>query len=160
MLTKSKEGLKSLKKDEYRFHKHISPSFGNKTPQDLTAIEIDKFKFDLLKDYKPATVKNILVIIQRIINHGNKKQLCPSLECKIEMPKVDNEKKDALKPDELKRLFEILELEEFRDSMVSHLVCYVIAHLVRRQCPGIGGDETDQLWMFCMKCRRPFVAGL
>jgi integrase len=79
-----------------------------------------------LKDYKPATVKNILVIIQRIINHGNKKQLCPSLDFKTEMPKVDNEKKDALKPDELKRLFETLELEEFRDSMVSHLVKFAL----------------------------------
>lgn len=103
-----KSNLRSLQRDELRYKKHILPNFGHKEPFELSQFEIDKFKINFLKIRKPQTVKLALSLLLRIINFGVKKQLCEGLKFKIEMPRVDNIKTEDLTPEQLYRLFTVL----------------------------------------------------
>ena len=54
-------------------------------------------------------MKHILTLLQRIINFGVKKGLCPGLGFKIEMPKVNNLKTEDLNPEQLAALMEAID---------------------------------------------------
>jgi integrase len=106
---------KGLKTDESRFHLHIEPVLGNKAPDALRTLDLDKLRGGLLKDSKSAqTVKHVLGLIKRLINFGVKKGLVDRPEPRnlnIEMPQVDNEKTEDLTGEELNRLLQVLEEE-------------------------------------------------
>ncbi len=127
---KSEEGLKSLKDDYSRYTFHIENRFGKIEPKDLKVSEIDSFRNELSKKLKPATVKQILVLLQRIINHGFRKQLIPPLSFKIQMPKVNNQKTEDLSPEQLKRLLRVL--DEDHNTKVADLMKLALFTGMRR----------------------------
>lgn len=102
-------GLRGLVTDEYRFRKHIEPRFGNKEPEGLLPFDVDRLRINLLKTRKPATVKNILELLRRVINFGVKKQLSKGLSFMIEMPKVNNLKTEDLTPEQLTGFLEAID---------------------------------------------------
>ena len=104
--------LKGLCQDENRFTKHIEPRFGSKEPQELNPFEVDKLRIDLGKNHKPATVKNVLELLRRIIRFGKNKHLCNGLPFSIQMPRVDNIKTEDLSHEELQRLLKAINEEE------------------------------------------------
>ncbi len=57
---------------------------------------------------KPATVRNILELLRRIISYAGKKQLCATPLFKIEMPAVDNLRTEDLSEDQMGKLLRIL----------------------------------------------------
>lgn len=97
-------GLKGIVTDENRFRKHIEPRFGNKEPKELTPSDVDGLKISLIKTHKPATARNVLELLRRLINFGVKKQLCDGISFTIEMPKVNNVITEKLTPDQLNAL--------------------------------------------------------
>lgn len=107
----NKPYLKGLKTDENRYKLHIEPLLGIKEPAALSPFDIDRIRVSMLKTHKPQTVAHVLTLIKRIINFGVDKQLCPGLNFKIEMPKVDNHKTEDLSPDQLRRLMQALDEE-------------------------------------------------
>ncbi|MCG6533982.1 MAG: site-specific integrase [Syntrophales bacterium LBB04] len=125
-----KPDLKSLKRDENRYKKHILPNFGHKEPFELSQFEIDKFKINLLKTLMPQTVKLALSLLFRIINFGVKKQLCEGLKFKIEMPKVYNIKTEDLSPAQLQKLLQILDQDS--NIQVSNLMKLALYTGMRR----------------------------
>lgn len=107
----TKPNLKGIKTDENRFEKHIKRPFGKKEPKDILPLDIKRLENRLLKKRSPATVRNALELLRRIINFGAKNRLCPGLDFTIQMPEVNNIKTEDLTPDELIRLFEAIEAD-------------------------------------------------
>ena len=63
----------------------------------------------LQKEKKPATVRNVLELLRRIINYGIKKHLTPPLPFKIEMPKVSNLKTEDLTSEQIQALLKAID---------------------------------------------------
>ncbi len=108
---KAVKNIKSIQRDDNRYKADIAPSFGKKAPEEITHLEIDRFKTKLLKTKKPATVKNILELLLRICNFGFKRKLCKPLDFVLEMPSANNQKTEDVTPDQLKRLLQVLDEE-------------------------------------------------
>ena len=78
----------------------------------------------------PQTVKHVLVLLQRIVNYGVKKGLCPGLGFKIEMPKVNNLKTEDLTPEQLVALLEAIEQDP--DQQAGNLMMMALFTGMRR----------------------------
>ena len=108
----AKQGNKSVRDDVYRWKKHLEPVFAKKTPVDIVTKDVDSLLTKLTKKgLAPATVKQVLVLMTRIINYGVKRGLCPevsSSRLNVEMPKLNNETTEDLTPEELARLLEAI----------------------------------------------------
>ncbi len=93
------------------FNKRLKNIFGNKTVDDLTTHDIDKFRNQLLKKgLKPATVRLPMELMRRLFNFGEKQGYCVvPRTLQFNFPKVDNEKTEYLTDDELLRYEQALE---------------------------------------------------
>lgn len=100
---------KNYKTDLNRFENHVKPHFGKKETKDIFPLDVDRVRLKYLKTHSPQTTKHILALLQRLINFGFKKGLCPPLPFSIEMPRVDNIKDDSLNDEQLKSLFRAIE---------------------------------------------------
>ena len=103
-----KPDTKSFKTDGYRYAKFLKSSFGEKEPKAVAQIDTHRLRLTLAKTLAPKTVKNVLELLERIINFGVKNGLCTGLGFKIEMPKVNNLKTEDLAPDQLSKLMEAI----------------------------------------------------
>jgi integrase len=101
--------LKGIVTDQNRFEKHIKPKFGDKEPKDIIPLDVDRLRIQLLKKRAPGTVKNVLELLRRITNFGEKKRLCSGINFTIEMPRNDNLKTEDLTPKQLSKLLEAIE---------------------------------------------------
>ncbi len=106
------QDVKALRKDNDRFNCYLKDSLGNKEPKELVPLDVDRLRINLQKVLKPATVKNALELLRRIVNFGTKKHLCEGLSFSIQMPKVNNQKTEDLTPDELSRLLRAIDEDE------------------------------------------------
>jgi integrase len=122
--------LKGLVTDENRYQLHIRPAFGDREPKDLLPLDLDRLRINLLKKKKPATVRNVLELMRRIVNFGVKKQLCPGLPFTVERPKVSNLKTEDLTPEQLQALLKALDEDE--DPEVADLVRLALSTGLRR----------------------------
>ncbi|MGD0217478.1 MAG: site-specific integrase [Desulfobaccales bacterium] len=94
--------------DQGRYKNFLQAGLGSKEPKDIVQLDLDRLRITLSKTKKPQTVKHVLVLLQRIINFGVKKGLCPGLGFKIEMPRVHNLKTEDLSPEQLSNLMEAI----------------------------------------------------
>ena len=101
---KQKTNSTSLKVEEYRFNKHLKPSYGDKLLSEIHQLEVDRLRINLLKVISPQTVKHVLGLLKILSNFAVKKQLCSGINFKIEMPHVDNKKTEDLTPGQLRSL--------------------------------------------------------
>ena len=102
-------GLKGLRTDENRYQNHLKLFLGDREPQSLTPLEVDRLRLELLVNHRPATVRNVLELMRRLINFATKKRLCEIPTFIIEMPKVNNIKTEDLTAKQMARLLEALE---------------------------------------------------
>jgi integrase len=130
--------LKGLVTDQNRYELHIKPAFGDSEPKDLLPLDLDRLRINLLKKKKPATVRNVMELLRRIINFGLKKQLCSGLSFAVTMPKVSNLKTEDLTPEQVQRLLEALGKDE--DPEVADLVRLALFSGMRR------GELFDLHW--------------
>lgn len=108
----SNPGLKGIVTDKNRFENYIKVAFGKKEPAGIIPLDVDRLRLKLLKKRAPATVKNVLELLRRIINFGVKKKLCPGIDFKIQMPKVNNLKTEDLSTEQLSRLLKAIEQDD------------------------------------------------
>jgi integrase len=108
---KNKANFKGVVTDQNRFEKHLSEPFGKKEPADLLPLDVDRLRIKALKKKSPATVRNILELLRRVVNYGVNKRLCEPLHFKIELPKVNNIKTEDLSPEQLADLLEAIEAD-------------------------------------------------
>jgi integrase/ribosomal protein L40E len=121
----AKEHKKSWVDDLRYYRKHLEPRFGGKALDAISAIDIEKMKLDLKKGlnkrgkpYAPATIKHQLVILRRLYNLARKWGVYVGkspLES-VSMPRIDNQKTEFLKEEELARLLDTLENWPFQES--------------------------------------------
>lgn len=115
-----KGSLKGVKTDMNRYDNHIASRYGSKRVGQITPIEIELYKKELLEKHSPGTVWNILELLRRLINYGFKTHQCPQLDFFIEMPKKDNEKVEYLTQDEAKRFLKVV--REWPDRDVGRML--------------------------------------
>lgn len=101
-----KEESKSLRTDKGRYDKYLS-GLARLEPHEITAINIDRIMKGM-KDKSPQTRKHVLILLNRIVNYGVKRNLCEGLKFHLEMPKVNNVKTEDLTPEQLTRFLEVL----------------------------------------------------
>ena len=101
--------LRGLVTDKNRFEKHIEPEFGDETPAEISPMEVQRFRRKIAKKHKLGTVRNVLELLRRIINHGVKMKLCPPVDSMIEVPPVDpdSERIEVLTDEQFKQLHEV-----------------------------------------------------
>jgi len=104
----NRPNLKGLRTYESAYNLHVGPVFGSKEPQAILPLDITRVENKLLKKRAPQTVWHVLELLRRIVNFGVKNFLCPGLDFKIDMPKVDNILTEDLTPDELERLLKAI----------------------------------------------------
>jgi integrase len=104
--------LKGIVSDENRFKNYLVPAFGDATPEEIAPLDVDRLRIRLLKKKSPATVRNVLELLRRIVNFGTKRQLTQGLSFKIELPKLNNLKTEDLSPEQMKALLKAIEEDE------------------------------------------------
>jgi integrase len=114
------EGLKSQAADKSRFTKYLEPAFGNKEPQDILPLDIDRLCRKTLLGKSDQTIKHVLALLRRIVRYGVRKQVSQGLAFVLEMPTVDNEVVETLNKGELSSLLKTL--SNSNDMQISHLM--------------------------------------
>lgn len=147
----SKPDLKGMTTDLNRFNNYILPTLGNKTPEEILALDIKRLKkgaekgtIGPVKKVKGAdgeitevrepktaqTVRNILELLRRIINFAIKEKHVPPIEINYEMPKVDNQVTEHLTDAEVKRL--LAALDEEKDKTAVAIVRLILVTGLRK----------------------------
>ena len=127
---RARPGLKGISRDENRYLNHLKPHLATKQPRDLSPFDIDRIRITLAKTKKPATVRNVLELLRRLINFGVNKRLCGPLPFKIEMPRVHNLKTEDLTPDQLSRLLKTI--GKFPHIQAAHIMKMALFTGMRR----------------------------
>ncbi len=104
----TKPQTRSFRIDDQRFKLHIDPVLGNRELKDLVPLDLDRLRISLLKQKSPQTVKSAMALIKRISNFAKNKRLCPSIDFKIILPKVNNAKTEFLTEEQLKKLMAVI----------------------------------------------------
>lgn len=100
---------KSLTTDRSRFQKFIEPALGNKQPEELSPLDLDRLRLGVAKNHQQQTVKHVIGLLVRIINYGARLGLCPGLPFKPPTIKVHNLKTEDLSLDQLSNLMTAIE---------------------------------------------------
>jgi integrase len=112
--------LKGIKQDKCNFNKWIKPHFGNKMPENIVPLDLERLKGVMKKAGKSAqTIKLNLALLRRVCNYGYKKGKARPLSFPIDreiMPKVNNLKTEDLAPEQIKSLFKAI------DDPESHII--------------------------------------
>ena len=110
--------LRGVTTDTNRWTKHLAPIFGQKTPDQLSSMDVELYRRKLAKTHSNGTVRNVIELLRRIINHGIRLKLCAPLDWTIQLPKVDqsSERIEVLTKDQIRSLYEVW--EEYPDRLI------------------------------------------
>lgn len=109
----------SRKADSNRYRLHLDKPFGGKIPDELVTLDLDRLRLKKMKTLSPQSVKHILSLLRRVINHGVKKGLCPMPDpsrLHFTFPKVDNLKTETLTQQQLAAYLQALDEEPDQNS--------------------------------------------
>lgn len=115
----AQENKKSWADDNWYYHKHLAPRFGDKPLDSISPMDIERLKKELREaGYAPATVKHQLAILRRVYNVARKWNLYDGKSPveSVEMPRLDNQVTEYLNGDELARLHKALDNWLCRES--------------------------------------------
>jgi integrase len=108
---KKRPASRALRCDDGRYARHLKAILGEKTPDQLVTLDIDRIRVKMLKTYKAQSVKHVLGIIKRMVRFGVKKGLIEQPKFHIEMPRVQNLVTEDIGQDQLVRLLDVLDDE-------------------------------------------------
>lgn len=103
---------KALPHDKRKFDLHLRDSLGDKEPDQLLALDVDRVRIGLQKQGKKTQAARVLEILRRTINYGVKRGLIIPLPFKIEVPRLNNQTTEDLNQNQLKRLIKALDADE------------------------------------------------
>lgn len=95
-----------------KFDNYLRAEFGDKEPNELLALDVDRLRIKLQKQGKRTTAARILELLRRTINFGVKRGLVPPLSFKIEVPRLNNEVTEDLTETQMKALLQALDADE------------------------------------------------
>jgi integrase len=116
--------------DRTNYEKHISPLFAHKTSEELVPLDVDRLSRGLAKTLKPGTVAKVLGLLRRLINFGEKRQLCKGPGFRIQLPRVNDQKTEYLTEEQMARLLEVL--GKHHDIQAANLVRMALFTGMRR----------------------------
>jgi integrase len=91
--------------DENRYLNYIEPSFGNKEPETIVPLDVDRVRLMMVKKgLSPQSTKLTVALLRRICNFGYRKRLSSPLPFPVEIPKVNNLKTEDLTEQEMTSL--------------------------------------------------------
>jgi integrase len=123
----AKEHKKTWHDDEYHYNKHLEPRFGSKALEDISPFDIERMKSDLNngielkelpkhrkprgKPYSPATIKHMLVLLNRLYNVARKWDLYDGKNpvSQVQKPKLNNQVTEFLSDEDLAKLLNVLD---------------------------------------------------
>jgi len=103
---------KTRTSDDGRYRKYLKDRFGDKEPQELILLDVDRLRLKLLKTLSPQSVKHTLTLLARIVNYGAKRNMCKPLPFRIKNPTVNNLKTEDLNTGELQTLLKAIEEDD------------------------------------------------
>ncbi len=119
------QNKKTWRNDQYLFEAHISPRFGKKGLEQITAFDIEKMKLALKKaknrqgrPFRPASIKHSVVLLKRLFNLAIRWRVYDGANpcASVEMPKLDNQVTEYLTDEETERLLKVLDEWPFRQT--------------------------------------------
>ena len=116
---------KSLAPDRRRFEQHIRPAFGDKIPEEVDPLSLDRFRAKLAKTISgktkkplsPTTVHHIMALLRQIVNFGVLRNLTKGFGSKVPVPPMPaNMKTEDLTDKQLAALLRALNEETDQDA--------------------------------------------
>ena len=107
--------------DKNRFDLHLRKSFGEKTPEELVPLDVDRLRKQVARDHRVATTRNVLELLRRIINFGVRQRHCAALDWTIELPKQDpnSDRTEILTTTQFQQLLDVW--QSYPDRQLPHL---------------------------------------
>lgn len=126
--------------DIYRFNTYLRMPFGDVPAEQLTTAGIDGLRFRVTKaGRRPATVRDVLELLRRIVLFGSRQGLCsPSADLHFTMPEVDNPKTEYTTDEQLARYCKALDEEHDQDGAALLRLALVTGMRNGRSCPAVG----------------------
>jgi len=154
-----RERRKNVRTDRNLYDRSIADAFGDKTPEEVDPLSLDRFKKKLSerkstkgekKPLSPVSVRNALALLRQIVNHGTERQLTKGFPGKVPVPRVSAKLKgDDLSPAHLSALLTALDADADQDAAdVVRLALYTGARreeILRLRWPDVDLDRG--LWM-------------
>jgi len=106
---KQKPDSKAIKTDKGRFKMHLDPTLGEKQPQEIIKLDVDRLRVTLSKKLKPQTVRHIMGLLKRIVTFGVGRQLSQGLTFRVDSVRVDNLRTEDLTTAQLSSLLKAIE---------------------------------------------------
>jgi integrase len=103
---------KALRNEQNKFDRYLRDDLGKKEPKELLPLDVDRLRLRLQKKGKKTTAARVLELLRRSINFGIKRGLVPPISFKIEIPRLNNQTTEDLKPEQLKKLIKALDDDE------------------------------------------------
>ncbi len=97
--------------DRGRYKNYLKPSLGNKQPQEIAPLDVERLRIKLAKTLGPQTVKHVLMLLKRVTNFGVNNGLAPGLPFKPKMPKVNNLKTEDLTEEQMANLITAIDTD-------------------------------------------------
>jgi integrase len=101
--------------DESRYRLYISPMFADKTPDEIVTLDIDRLRQHMTKlGRNPATIRNVMDLLQRLIRFGAKKGLSQMPDMSrlyFNYPKVDSSRTENMSPEQMQAYLRALDEE-------------------------------------------------
>lgn len=122
----AKVNKKTWDDDQYHYHRHIEPRFGDKTLDSISPLDLENMKNELTnapnkngKPFSQQSIKHYLALLRRLYTMALKWNLYQGSNPfdKVSMPKVDNQKNEFMTQEESKRLFKVLETWPCKDTV-------------------------------------------
>ena len=111
-LSWAKDNKKSWKDDETRWDCHVHPHLTGKKMDAVTGFDVQRVinGMKAKKDYAPATIKHVVVLVRRVYNWAGDMDLYEGVNpaTKIKLPKLNNEVTECLTKAEINRLLNTL----------------------------------------------------
>jgi integrase len=112
-LSWAKHHKKSWNKDLQRWQMHVQPYLGGKKMDAISGYDIHFVvkRMRLKRNYAPATIKHVIVLVKRIYNWAIDMDLYSGENpaSKIKLPKLNNEITECLTKEEINRLLKTLD---------------------------------------------------
>ena len=137
--------------DKAKFYLHIEPALGNKVPEEIDPLSLDRLRASLAKkkaarkkgNLSPTTVRHIMAQLRAIINFGISRGLTEGTRKKVPVPPMpSNLKTEDLTDAQLSELIKVLDAEADQDAAdVVRLVIYTGAR--RAEVMKLLWDDVD-----------------